>query len=129
MQVLKLAAAATEASPEHEICVIYDFDCTLSSQHMFKALYQSQSRWAQDWARVRGLAAAGDDVLGTVAPRDLLEKAQESRTHSNVTVDRSLPNPSFSVLTWNVWFGSAEESYDSIRWDSLLTGTVTANRC
>eukprot|EP00656_Telonema_subtile_P017880 TRINITY_DN19640_c0_g1_i2.p1 TRINITY_DN19640_c0_g1~~TRINITY_DN19640_c0_g1_i2.p1 ORF type:complete len:300 (+),score=84.87 TRINITY_DN19640_c0_g1_i2:195-1094(+) len=51
-QVLLLAEQASSSLEGGELCMIYDFDCTLTTHHMFKALYQSKSRWAVEWAEL-----------------------------------------------------------------------------
>jgi len=32
-----------------EVLCIFDFDCTLSRMHMFKAMHQSDSKWRKGW--------------------------------------------------------------------------------
>jgi len=52
---LRENALAKEAA---SVCVVYDFDCTLSMKHMWKAMHQPNSQWASEWARYKTAANA-----------------------------------------------------------------------
>jgi len=42
--------ATTEAAQQGgQVLVVFDFDCTLSMKHMFKAMHQPISTWAREW--------------------------------------------------------------------------------
>lgn len=44
-RLCKTAGSKTKSS----VCVVYDFDCTLSHKHMFKSICQPKSHWAKQW--------------------------------------------------------------------------------
>ena len=46
-RLCKTAGAKTKTS----VCVVYDFDCTLSEKHMFKSICQTKSTWAKQWQK------------------------------------------------------------------------------
>eukprot|EP00658_Telonema_sp_P-2_P038254 TRINITY_DN27483_c0_g1_i2.p1 TRINITY_DN27483_c0_g1~~TRINITY_DN27483_c0_g1_i2.p1 ORF type:complete len:178 (+),score=24.70 TRINITY_DN27483_c0_g1_i2:185-718(+) len=68
-QVKQCYSAAALQDSEAEVCVIYDFDCTLSAQHMFKTFYQSSSRWAQAWKQHGNATHHGPEVQQHVAEK------------------------------------------------------------
>eukprot|EP00658_Telonema_sp_P-2_P072630 TRINITY_DN61759_c0_g1_i1.p1 TRINITY_DN61759_c0_g1~~TRINITY_DN61759_c0_g1_i1.p1 ORF type:complete len:499 (+),score=109.17 TRINITY_DN61759_c0_g1_i1:99-1595(+) len=72
-EVFDLRAAAVAAGGEKEVCVIFDFDCTLSSWHMFKSLYQPKSKWGKEW---QGVQEAGESTaaISRAGRADLQEK-------------------------------------------------------
>jgi len=60
--------ATVEAVVEQkgQVLVAFDFDCTLSGKHMFKAMYQPTSHWASSWdwyARENQAQAADRDTM------------------------------------------------------------------
>jgi len=50
-RLCKTAGAKTKTS----VCVVYDFDCTLSEKHMFKSICQTKSTWAKQWQKYRAM--------------------------------------------------------------------------
>lgn len=48
-QVLTAATEATSQANHGQVLVAFDFDCTLSARHMFKAMHQPSSHWAREW--------------------------------------------------------------------------------
>lgn len=40
------------------VCMVYDFDCTISERHMWKAMHQPNSHWARNWANFKDAAYA-----------------------------------------------------------------------
>lgn len=47
--VFAILNAAEACQQGGQTLVIFDFDCTLSSRHMFKAMHQPTSKWAREW--------------------------------------------------------------------------------
>jgi len=48
-QVTTLVGNAAKKKARKSIVCIFDFDCTLSRMHMFKAMHQSDSKWRRGW--------------------------------------------------------------------------------
>ena len=53
-----------------ECVVVYDFDCTLSSMHLFKTFYSKNSKWAMQWREI-------DDNTDQANAEDLNEKVRK----------------------------------------------------
>jgi len=47
--VFAILNAAEACQQGGQTLVVFDFDCTLSSRHMFKAMHQPTSKWAREW--------------------------------------------------------------------------------
>ena len=84
-QVEEHVAKAMSTKGRKSLMCIFDFDCTLSRYHMFKALHQSSSKWRQGWDAFNAERKSGKEALspgGAVAqrlgspgsPEDLEEK-------------------------------------------------------
>lgn len=63
-QASQLVEAAKRDKGRKQVVCVFDFDCTLSMMHMFKAMHQKQSRWRKGWTtwtenRAKKLRAEG----------------------------------------------------------------------
>ena len=70
-----------------ECVVVYDFDCTLSSMHLFKTFYSKNSKWAMQWREI-------DDNIDQANAEELNEKVptveQQSISHHCGDSERTL---------------------------------------
>ena len=56
-----------------EVCVVWDFDCTLSQKHLYKTFYGGQSRWAVEWSAITASGAAGEEEAAATTKPEVAE--------------------------------------------------------
>ena len=70
-QIASMRETARGAADGGLCCCIFDFDCTLSSMHLFKTFYSSKSSWAKEWQAL-------DEELASHQGADVEEKSTDN---------------------------------------------------